>query len=1219
MISNRLHQMVHPSNYRRPTNNPTIVRFTAKNLPSRQRELNDQVNEAFATNVPLEEIRHQDETSDVDVFFKIHLAAKHKEVDYILHNIFKSGDELYISRVLKKCKWLFNDKYTTLINPDYMEKYIFPDMSTRMIIKFFNVLSKHIKNSDRAEDRAEHFYEYCSKYHMRLSGYKLLLFTSESFKIVMMREKLHTSIRSNNSKYWRKFIGNSFVIFEEFLQLRAYNKNEVIRSCSHLFTVSSERFLDLLERHVNVRSANLFKLGLKTSTAIVKHHKQRIMARPNLYANILNLDSLLRYSLPNDVERYGLYVLPRRVIEFWNDEHHQKRFRKLISSFPERERLDYAKRVYALRYNEEFEMSNNFIDAKYYNLMTPQERETWALRNLANAFLGFGNDYTWFQYTMFDTTFTGITNLLRQTLDPTRLFRLFEVLVKAAKTNLEIERVLNHYFIFYAYFDVDIRKPDFLLLVLNNQNVFEFDELCWNAYYRIASTIEANTPGCKFKVVTLLYKIVNDKAMTIDLVEYMDVHIEMSSLDKYLMNFNVETTQKIYDYFLDFYKIKILRFDSNSNDRNLLRYIKLLKDLISVFSKTRADIPHDLLPYIGEYLVEENEEPVMINEPVSQLSEKQLLEYLKVDVRKVIEKMPQLKKYIASSWGVILKRFISKVKIYFSKDLAQVLLTCCINVVNENSALGVCSGIDTAVYAIFQLADESFKIRFFMRYAPDSETIIPHRNKSILYLKKAICQFASFSRPTFHHNNILMYMKGDYMKYCVPVINRYCTTLPNKSCFSFIKTLINSPVEEIQQHGIRLAYNLNLTNTMKLVLDIWRNTTNTSIRKILYKSVFDKIAYEQVDDLCDFLKMLTSELRDTDDVTCLSVFSKIHKLPLYFISEYTDVLWRTVKGFQDTEQNLATKAELLKQMDDKIHCIRVETLESIVTEHINSFPFARVVQLRGKERYFYLAQRDFVLHYIAYRSETHTERSEGIAIAKILLGAYFRHWNVSVNYSFIGRKMYQEFIRVLNAPRYLPEDDKLFDILPRCSRPDANIFVNCLPLFEAILTDLEATFPLNLVYNQVWDLRINIANRQVINENLTLRQRDVMTTAATEFGRRVGNTIRESVESNTYQYYFSKNLCDALYNGVQNIEKYLRGSELRDDVDDPDIIVSLCSGILEVNTKATCLIALILLPLNPTRDLDLYTSAYSTIREYPDVDIRRLMHSKFRVDVEPME
>ncbi|KAL0810978.1 hypothetical protein ABMA28_010271 [Loxostege sticticalis] len=1185
-----------------------MVTLTGNSLPKRQQELNNQVIEAASKNIPFEVIKAGKETTDVDRLFKIDLAAKYRNTDYILETL-KSGDPLYISRVLKKCHWLYDDEFSNIINTDFLHHNVFPLMSIKMKKKLLAALTMNITNENRAAD----FYHYCKKTKLDNLAEKFLIFTSESFKLDLIQRSIHDI--PQRDKYFKSLFGASFTLFEAYLQQDAWTNN-VLHECSYLYSVSDVKYLDMLEKHLKIKSGQDFTLGLRISKDIVVKHKKRILEKPDLYLSILNLGKLLRHSSRNEVEFFAIFLLPNNLSEFWRKSN-QTKFKQIINVAQDDEKYAFAKKIFADKYhNEEFEMFKQFYDEKYYNLMTSVEREAWALKHLASGqeILGSGKDYVWYQFLKFDKAFEEIKKCILTATDKNKRADLLEVLVRSAKSNEELEKVFGYYYQRHAN-ERKQNKNDFLHTVLNHHNVFKFDDKCWEAFNKILGSLKVYDASgdAEFKIVAIIYHILNDKAMPDALIQYMESAMAMYSVKIYIENVDAESKTKVYDYIFKFYMDRILKFEPGTKDDKLVLNMHFLLELMALFEKTKADIPNIILEFVNCDRDSYKYQQILQGSVLPTLTENDLLKLLKKDSKLVIEKLPEVKRVIDDSWNFKMKHLLNKVKVYFSNDIAKEFIILFNELLTQ---ISYSKTANAAVYGIFQLSEEDYKISFLNKYAPQSAKIEHDTiDRTLLYTQEAICRLACYSRPPVPLSNMLMYLKGDYVHFCLPMFNRYLTNLPMPLCLKFVESLIDAPVS-IQKHGLRLAFQcFSAENLKKLVLDAWKNTKNVSIRSVIYKALFEKTANEPDNELCEALKALTLDLHDTDDDELFGLLKyDVKKLPADFIGDFVEALWAAVSVFKDNEQNITRKTFVIKLMDDKMFLMKKETLKGIVSEHVKSM-FGnedKNIQYDEKCKDLHLSKWELDAHYIEYYTSNESDLSESIEMAKFIVRRCLEQWNDVACDIYVFRKLYLEFIENLDQIRFVPIAGTCGALLP-----DTKSFENAIPIFEAILADLQTTLPLHEIYIHVWNLRVIITNRRVIKESRLGYPTDVGVKAIEEtgvkFGKEVGNMVKQAAENNTYFAYFSEDIKDLICNGARNIELHLRhGREI--SIKQEDIELSIARGLLELNTKETSILALQILPLNKKCNLDLYKSVYNVLKENPDTEIQCCLFKKFSSD-----
>ncbi|KAF9418295.1 hypothetical protein HW555_004828 [Spodoptera exigua] len=139
------------------------------------------------------------------------------------------------------------------------------------------------------------------------------------------------------------------------------------------------------------------------------------------------------------------------------------------------------------------------------------------------------------------------------------------------------------------------------------------------------------------------------------------------------------------------------------------------------------------------------------------------------------------------------------------------------------------------VHALLLLGDEDFKVDLMKKYAP-TEATINHKeiDEKLLRIQRAICSHILYSRPPVSLEYTFMYLKGDYVHFCLPMFNALLSNLPFLQLRNFVETLLNTPVS-IQKHGIRLAFQcLNTEDLNAIILRTWNKMKNVSLRIVIF-------------------------------------------------------------------------------------------------------------------------------------------------------------------------------------------------------------------------------------------------------------------------------------------------------------------------------------------------------------------------------------------------
>ncbi|XP_028168621.1 uncharacterized protein LOC114358776 [Ostrinia furnacalis] len=272
---------------------PFPVVLTGRTLGDRHRQLNALVEEAFKQNLEFDSLKDARETSSLDRLFKIDLASKYRRVDYIIITL-KDDDMLYVSRALKS-RWLLEPKYTNIINPEYLQEVVFPEMLTTSVSKMKQWLHLHLRDPQRCQK----FYEYFAA-KKDDSAMSFLWHCSNEF-ILNEVENLLTKLTPHQLKLMAEKCPQVAKLYFDSLScnrdlIKVYSKNEskYYNSLKCLLKTDPDLFLDITEKYFNIHSFK--RLSSSATKFIMKNHKIRFMNKMELYtAFLLNVQTLAAY------------------------------------------------------------------------------------------------------------------------------------------------------------------------------------------------------------------------------------------------------------------------------------------------------------------------------------------------------------------------------------------------------------------------------------------------------------------------------------------------------------------------------------------------------------------------------------------------------------------------------------------------------------------------------------------------------------------------------------------------------------------------------------------------------------------------------------------------------------------------------------------------------------------------------------------------------------
>ncbi|XP_034837496.1 uncharacterized protein [Maniola hyperantus] len=310
------------------------------NLQEKHRHLNTLVNEAYKTNVLFQDILLQPESSPIDRIFKIDLASKYRNVEYIIENL-KNDDMLYVSKALK-CYWILESQYCDIINPVYLENTLYPAMIQPAVNKMKHVIQLHLKDKKRCEDfynyykaswdEAFNFFWHCSIEFITSEFPNVIdKLSHKQFKIVCEVYpaicKLYFEILPINKTALEKYVNNAQKYFNCIKSVLKYDGNV---------------FLDIVEKYYDTSSFETF--GPSITEYIMKNYRNRFEAKSELYANsILHMQTLAANMTSDQAKEFILKLARAEYLNYWFT---YKTVEPLIKRLKIEERSAFKKKIF---------------------------------------------------------------------------------------------------------------------------------------------------------------------------------------------------------------------------------------------------------------------------------------------------------------------------------------------------------------------------------------------------------------------------------------------------------------------------------------------------------------------------------------------------------------------------------------------------------------------------------------------------------------------------------------------------------------------------------------------------------------------------------------------------------------------------------------------------------------------------------------------------------
>ncbi|CAG4961000.1 unnamed protein product [Parnassius apollo] len=320
----------------------SIIPITLRgdNLGERHRYLNSLVEDAYQQKLPLQRILEFPEKSPIDKLFKIDLASKYRDANYIVSTL-KLEDMLYVSRALK-CTWLLESEYQSIINPDHLESELYPNMITPAVNKMKHWLQINLRDPERCQE----FYKYykddfnVSMKFLRHCSTEFIMaeFLNITDKITPKHLKILSEYCPQVMKlYYDNFSKNSITL------KRYINKDrDYFNCCKSLVNVDMDLFLDIVEKYYDHHKFGL--LSPRISERIMKNHKHRFTNKTELYAGwLLDMKTLAKHLTDEEIKEV---VLKLARAEYLYNLFSYKNVEPLIKKLSVDERASFKKQVF---------------------------------------------------------------------------------------------------------------------------------------------------------------------------------------------------------------------------------------------------------------------------------------------------------------------------------------------------------------------------------------------------------------------------------------------------------------------------------------------------------------------------------------------------------------------------------------------------------------------------------------------------------------------------------------------------------------------------------------------------------------------------------------------------------------------------------------------------------------------------------------------------------
>lgn len=839
------------------------------NLSLRHRNLNLAVTEAFKNKIPFEEVLTKVGNTDIDNIYKIDLASKNRNVDYIIKNL-KSTDGLHVARALN-ADWLFTDnQYSHMINPTYINTELFPYMSDKSKEKFMSKLIYHLKDEKRCEDFYTYYKEQANEKYM---GKFIMKCSIEFIKDTMMA---YTDLNViPDYMYLLCFKSPELAELYVTKKKRVLNQ-DILYSLRSLIDNQGEFYLKLLEKNVAEANYITIRMGQRITRQILRNHRHRFLKNPHFYFKILHVDHVL-FTLTQD-ELKGVATQFESEGNFWNDFI----FKKIVNKI-KNNKLEFLKNLFEKHYpGESFEMSNHYVSYGWYEYLSDEQREKWALQRLANRNEDLRKLYEWYRFIKFDISFIEIKKLLQSEPDAKERERMFGLLVKTCDSEeANIMKLLKYFHDRHINETIEF-KLNIIEKIAVEKKVYKCGDEVWNILNEILLSMRMYEAvhECNYGFLSTMasqlmaHHIIHGKSTPENVIKLFEDHF--TNLD---MMINTPWKEKVFFYLKLWILEKISEGENSNSDSgfqkvqiwtyNLTCLLKayghpLDSEMISLIRRIREKDSN----FFSECTSNRDYRELFFPEQCMYgLNQDICLQILKKDISLLHLCKAGLNHKIQSD-EMTFKRLLSKIRVYFSNDLAIEWKKYYLDKLNENHKDP--KGCACVVFGLTILLPAAEYEKLITKYQPTKAKLVwSETDPCLVHIQNNIAKLMYLVRPTVNYEYLLSFARGDYLKFAIPSIMSLNRQLPQEQCRELIGKLILSPIS-VQKHGIRLA-NWKYTNDELLDLfnKLWDKTNNVSMKKLIFTSVHKLLVNNEYDgEYClkiwDVLKVFLEQLKGNE-------------------------------------------------------------------------------------------------------------------------------------------------------------------------------------------------------------------------------------------------------------------------------------------------------------------------------------------------------------------
>ncbi|XP_050674759.1 uncharacterized protein LOC126972176 [Leptidea sinapis] len=309
-------------------------------LGERQLHLNRLVIESIDTGKAALIIKNHPENTVIDKIFKIDLAVKNKDVEYIL-NTLKDRNMLYVTRALK-CDWLLDAEYSDIINPRNLEENLYGEMIKPAVNKMKHFIQIKLKIPQRCEE----FYKYYkSEFNESIKYMRHCSPECIAEQVACIIENLtpnHVEILCKLNPDVGKLYFDLLKANRDALARYLEDEQNYFDSLKPILKSDGHTYLDLVECYFNVEKIQ--RLSVSSSRFIMQNYKERFMQKCEMYTlQILNINAVAQCLSSEECKELVLKLARSQYLEHW---YSYQGVEPLIKRMKPDERSAFKKRVF---------------------------------------------------------------------------------------------------------------------------------------------------------------------------------------------------------------------------------------------------------------------------------------------------------------------------------------------------------------------------------------------------------------------------------------------------------------------------------------------------------------------------------------------------------------------------------------------------------------------------------------------------------------------------------------------------------------------------------------------------------------------------------------------------------------------------------------------------------------------------------------------------------